>query len=200
VTKGWESTTFFQEKPVFILETQLQGSTVIIKPTIEQIQETITQVGRIILSSAKGIAQWQSYGMEGHEYFANPVSEKKSRRRQLYRSISQDRVGAPVKPYNHFSQVCENKEIAKFTAALANCTQIFRESFQEFMKVWESFDFLWSSRRYMAVKEFSATNPSWVDFEQKLVECKESEMQLKSLEDFYDFGAIRIMAGICVPI
>lgn len=30
---------------------------------------------------------------------------------------------------------CENKEISKFTAALANCTQIFRDSFQEFMKV-----------------------------------------------------------------
>ncbi len=80
--------------------------------------------------------------MEGHEYYANPVNEKKAKRRQLYRSMSQDRIGATVKPYNFFNQVCENKEIAKFTAALANCTQIFRDSFQEFMKVYIILNFI----------------------------------------------------------
>lgn len=77
---------------------------VIIKPTIDTIQETITQVGRIIVSSAKGISQWHSYGLEGFE-FANPVNEKKAKRRLLYRSMSQDRIGATVKPYNFFAQV-----------------------------------------------------------------------------------------------
>lgn len=63
------------------------------------------------------------------------------------------------------------------------------------MRVWDSFDFLWSPRRYEVVKEFSAENPSWVEYEERLMECQESEMKLKSLPDFYDFGAIRIMAG-----
>lgn len=173
----------------------MQGSTIIIKPTIEQIQETITQVGRIIVAAAKGIDQWNSYGLEGHEFPHTALNDKKARRRKLYRSISQDRTGAQVRPFNYFSQVLENKEIAKFTAALANCTQALKDGLQEFMEVWECFDGLSSPDRYLAAKEFAETNPSWVDFEEKLVECQESATKLQALHDCYDFGAIRIMAG-----
>lgn len=63
------------------------------------------------------------------------------------------------------------------------------------MEVWETFDSLWSPERYLIAKEFADQNPSWVDFEEKLVECQESATKLESLSDYYDFGAIRIMAG-----
>ncbi|CAG7835361.1 unnamed protein product [Allacma fusca] len=189
-----EDSSFTENTPVFILQTQLLGSAVSIKPTMEQIQEAITQVGRVIVAAAKGISQWVTYGLENHENQINPINEKKARRRQLYRSISQDRVGAPFQIVNFFSQVIENKEIAKVTAALSSCTQILKDSFLEFMRIWEAFDFLWSPTRYVALKQFAATNPSWCEFEDRLNECWESENQLKSLADYYDFGAIRIIS------
>lgn len=63
------------------------------------------------------------------------------------------------------------------------------------MKIWDAFSYLWCPTRYAAVKEFAAQNPSWVEFEDRLNECNESEKELKSLSDYYDFGAIRIISG-----
>lgn len=123
-----ERSSFTEDSPVFILQTQLHGSAVSIKPTMEQIQEAITQVGRVIVASAKGISQWiADGGPAATETHINPISEKKARRRQLYRSLSQDRALAPYQPLNFFSQVLENKEIAKVTAALSTCTQTLKE-------------------------------------------------------------------------
>ena len=121
-----ENSTFTEESPVFILETQLQGSTVIIKPTMEQIQEAITQIGRAIVASAKGIGQWQVYIPEGSDFHTS-ISDKKARRRLLYRGLSQDRAGPKYQHYNYYAQICESKEVSKFTSALANCTQTLKE-------------------------------------------------------------------------
>jgi hypothetical protein len=63
------------------------------------------------------------------------------------------------------------------------------------MKIWKKFDFLWSSTRYAAVKNFSAMNPDWVAFEERLDECQECKGQLEQLADYFDFGAIRIISG-----
>lgn len=196
-----DNPSFFDESPVFMISTQLEESKVTIKPTIEQIQETITQVGRAIVASAKGIGQWQSYPLEGlyehHQHAAQGSwHEKKERRRALYRSIAEDRAGPPYKPYNFYAQVCENKDVVKFTSSLNNCTHTFKESYKEFMRVWQSFDFLWNPDRYVVAKEFAATNPSWVQFEEKLNECHEGEELLNNLLDHYDFGAIRIISSI----
>ena len=61
VPPGLEDSTFTEDTPVFILEAKLQGAVVVIKPTMEQIQEAITQVGRAIVAASKGIGQWQVY-------------------------------------------------------------------------------------------------------------------------------------------
>lgn len=147
------------------------------------------------MSSTKGVDQWNSYGFEGHEFNQPPANDKKTRRRMLYRSISQDRLGAQARPFNYFSQILENKEIGKFTAALANCTQALRDNLQEFMEIWEDFDPLWSPDRYIRAKEFADTNPTWVEFEETLVEYQENASKLNALSNYYDFGAIRITAG-----
>ena len=65
----------------------------------------------------------------------------------------------------------------------------------DFMQNWDTFDFLWNPYRYAVVKQFRESNPDWVEYEQKLDECKESEQRLQQLFDYYDFGAIRIISG-----
>jgi dynein heavy chain len=136
VPAGMEDSTFTEESPVFILETQLQGSTVIIKPTMEQIQEAITQIGRTIVASAKGIGQWQVYTVEGADFQGHAINEKKARRRLLYRGLSQDRTGPKYQHFNFYAQVCESKEVSKFTSALANCTQTLKEVWAQILHCW----------------------------------------------------------------
>lgn len=95
---------------------------------MEQIQEAITQVGRAIVASAKGIGLWQVYVPDDMEYHTSrPVDAKKARRRLLYRGLSQDRAGPKHQPFNYYAQVCESKEVSKYTAALTNCTQHLKE-------------------------------------------------------------------------
>ena len=95
---------------------------------MESIQEAITQVGRAIVASAKGIGLWQVYVSEDAEYHnSRPINEVKARRRLLYRGLSQDRAGPKHQPFNYYAQVCESKEVSKYTSALANCTQTLKE-------------------------------------------------------------------------
>jgi len=95
---------------------------------MEQIQEAITQVGRAIVASSKGIGLWHyvTPEMEQHQS-RHAVNEKKARRRLLYRGLSQDRAGPKHQLFNYYAQICESKEVSKYTFALTNCTQALKE-------------------------------------------------------------------------
>jgi hypothetical protein len=48
--------------PVFLLHATLMIPAVTVKPNLEDVQEALTSVGKIITGVAKGVAQWNSRG------------------------------------------------------------------------------------------------------------------------------------------
>jgi len=48
--------------PVFLLHATLMIPAVTVKPNLDDVQEALTSVGKIITGVAKGVAQWNSRG------------------------------------------------------------------------------------------------------------------------------------------
>lgn len=49
-----------QKKPIFLLEATLIIPQVLVKPTVEEMQEVLTIAGKHITNISKGVAQWNS--------------------------------------------------------------------------------------------------------------------------------------------
>lgn len=48
--------------PVFLLHATLMIPAVTVKPSLDDVQEALSSVGKIITSVTKGVAQWNSRG------------------------------------------------------------------------------------------------------------------------------------------
>lgn len=54
--------------PIFLLNATLMIPAVTVKPNLDDVQEALTSVGKIITSVAKGVAQWNSRGGKVKEH------------------------------------------------------------------------------------------------------------------------------------
>ncbi|KZC10625.1 Dynein heavy chain 5, axonemal [Dufourea novaeangliae] len=191
--------------PIFLLHATLMIPVVTVKPSLDDVQEVLTLVGKTIGGVAKGVSQWNSRVNKnswGHAYprsFADIVmraqlhvakkrqeepEDPKIRRRRLYKIISEERPIFPVQEQNFYEMVMDNKEIIKLLSILNTCMMEFKQNLAEFIDRWKPYKFLWKNER--SVRELLQI--SLPEFEATLRKHSELEDLLATEPDMIIFG------------
>ncbi|KAK0178414.1 hypothetical protein PV328_002364 [Microctonus aethiopoides] len=194
--------------PVFLLQATLMIPSVIVKPSLEEVQEALTLAGKTITGVSKGVAQWNA-GSNKSSWRGAPWAPKKNlmnvvmraqvhadrrrddepedsktRRRRLYKVLSEERPTFPVQQRNFHTLVMENKEIIKVLSMLSSCTQELRQNLMDFLDQWKPYKYLWKNERSM--RELLSVSLS--NFENTLRKHSELEDKLSSEYDMSYLG------------
>ncbi|KAG5322537.1 DYH5 protein, partial [Pseudoatta argentina] len=193
--------------PVFLLHATLMIPAVTVKPSLDDVQEALTSVGKVITGVAKGVAQWNSRGnksmwknlpypskrnlanvvLRAHSNAAKQKEEPedmKTRRRRLYKILSEERPVFPVQERNFYTMVMDNKEIIKLLGMLSTCTMELRQDLTEFLDRWKPYKFLWKNER--SIRELLQISLS--EFETTLRKHSELEDRLATEPDMIIFS------------
>ena len=158
-------------KPIFLLQSTLMIPNVSIRPNLDELQETLILVGKNITGVSKGVAQWTS-GKENvqnlkfllkskllnlkpnvQSSYQNPrgsrhnPNDEKSRRRKMYCLQSEEKPQMPHMTKSFYSYIMDNKEVVKTLNQLSTCTKHVKIEFQNFVKRWKPYHFLWKNER-----------------------------------------------------
>ncbi|XP_049782831.1 dynein axonemal heavy chain 5 [Schistocerca cancellata] len=131
--------------PVFLLNATLMIPKVVVRPSLEDVQDALATAGKNISSVAKGVGQWT--GGQSQQQAARGPEDARSRRRKLYRLASDERPSFPQQARNFYSHVMENKEVVKTLSLLSTCTQDVRQELTAFLERWRPYEFLWQTER-----------------------------------------------------
>lgn len=126
---------------------------VAIRPSLDELQEALIQSGKNITGVAKGVAQWNS-GKESSSTVGtwqrlgrNQQDDSRTRRRKLYRLVSEERPKMPHMTKSFYSYIMDNKEVVKTLSLLSTCTKNVKTELQVFIKRWKPYHFLWKNDR-----------------------------------------------------
>ncbi|XP_076639069.1 dynein axonemal heavy chain 1 isoform X1 [Colletes latitarsis] len=192
--------------PIFLLHATLMIPVVTVKPSLDDVQEVLTLVGKIIAGVARGVSQWNSRVNKnswGNAYprrsFADIVmraqvqaakkkqeepEDPKIRRRRLYKIISEERPIFPDQERNFHAMVMDNKEVMKLLSILNTCMLEFKPDLAEFIDRWKPYKFLWKNERSMR----ELLQISLPEFETTLRKHSELEDLLATEPDMIIFG------------
>ncbi|XP_033231151.1 dynein heavy chain 5, axonemal [Belonocnema kinseyi] len=200
-------------RPVFLLHATLMIPTVIVRPSLDEVQEALTSIGKTIAGVAKGVSQWNTgttRNGEKHYWRSLPWAPKKNlvdivtkaqvdaekriqenpedpkaRRKRLYKISSEEKPAFPVQQINFHGLVMENKEIVKMLGLLSSCTLELRQDLADFMERWKPYKFLWKNEK--SIRELLQT--SLTDFETMLRKHGELEDKLATEPDLVILGS-----------
>ncbi|XP_033349446.1 dynein heavy chain 5, axonemal isoform X1 [Bombus vosnesenskii] len=193
--------------PIFLLHATLMIPMVTVKPSLDDVQEVLTLVGKTIAGVARGVSQWNSRINKdtwGQAYpkrnFADIVmraqmqaakrkqeepEDARVRRRRLFKIISEERSIFPVQEQNFHAMVMDNKEVIKLLSMINTCMQEFKLDLAEFIDRWKPYKFLWKNERSMR----ELLQISLPEFESTLRKHSELEDLLATEPDMVIFGS-----------
>uniref|UniRef100_A0A1B0GQ26 Dynein, axonemal, heavy chain 5 n=1 Tax=Phlebotomus papatasi TaxID=29031 RepID=A0A1B0GQ26_PHLPP len=141
-------------KPVFLMNATLMIPNVSIRPTLDELQESLVQAGKNITGVAKGVAQWSSgkdssggHSVADKRQSRNLREDSKTRRRKVYRLVSEEKPQMPHMTKSFYSYIMDNKEVVKTLSLLSTCTRNVKQDIQGFIKRWKPYHFLWKNDR-----------------------------------------------------
>lgn len=178
------------QKPIFLLNAMLMIPNVAIRPSLDELQEALIMAGKNITGIAKGVAQWNS-SKEATANVAttsrqsrNQLVDERSRRRKLYRLVSEEKPQMPHMTKSFYSYVMDNKEVVKTLSLLSTCTREVKVGLQEFVKKWKPYHFLWKNdKTTRQLLEYGLH-----DFEATLRTLGELDANLVIEPDMQNFG------------
>uniref|UniRef100_A0A182YK77 AAA+ ATPase domain-containing protein n=1 Tax=Anopheles stephensi TaxID=30069 RepID=A0A182YK77_ANOST len=150
-------------KPIFILQSLLMIPNIAIRPTLDDLQEALTQAGKNITGVSKGVAQWNTgkdiedkpkpsaAALASAATAAKlakqnqPHLDDRSRRRKLYRLQSEEKPKMPHMTKSFYSYVMDNKEVVKTLSLLSSCIRNIKPELAEFVAKWKPYHFLWKN-------------------------------------------------------
>jgi dynein heavy chain, axonemal len=128
--------------------------------------------------------------------------DEKSKRRRVYRLVSEEKPQMPVMVKNFYIQVMENKEIVKTISLLATCTKKLKEELQVFIKKWRPYHVLWKNDKTMrqllefSLQEFESSLRCLSDLDANLL----VEPDLKYFDQSVALNTEKLKFGLAIEI
>ncbi|XP_076055178.1 dynein axonemal heavy chain 5-like [Oratosquilla oratoria] len=194
VTKAYSQDRIEDEDlgvPLCRLNASLMSPGIRVSPTLDQVQEAVNRVARIILSTAKGVSQWTTEDQtgEGQDQIMTASAKRKSwRGRDDVREV-------PPTPKNYFNHVFESKDIVKVMSLLANSIQTTKLALNNTFEHWDKYHYLWRMDKEVTIKEFVASSPSLQEYDRILHSYVLLKKQIIVEPGLYRIGALEIVTG-----
>ncbi|KAJ9592734.1 hypothetical protein L9F63_015614, partial [Diploptera punctata] len=174
---------------VFLLHATLMIPKVVVRPSLEEVQEALVAAGKYITGVSKGIGQWTGGKIPQQILLKfqkkNMHTCKSTAKKTL--QISNRGKTSISSPAEELLQSCNgNKEVMKMLSLLSMCTQDIKLELGEFLERWVPYKFLWKN---IEQNKREMLNASLNDFESWLRRHCELESRLSTEPDQHLFGS-----------
>ena len=178
---------------VFVLVTYLSIPNVEVRPSVDEVQNMLNNVGRIIISVTKGISQWKNVKKKnGKVPGFTPNCESGKEKRKLYSAVKIEVPLIEEQQSNFYKAVSESKEVTKSYSMLANCMSGMKLELTQFQTIWERYSEVWTYDREDYVEDLAKKKPRLKDYEEELHKFKMTKSQLSTEKDEFKYGLILI--------
>lgn len=167
-----------EHHPLFVADIILSLPNLVMKPSLDEIQQTMNHIVQTILSILKNIYCWGQVRPGSHTQSVIG----------LHSRMKLDTSTTRLKTYYHV--VAEHKEIVKLMVVLSTSLSSTKTVIQSNIDQYARYKLLWAVDRDEQVAKFSETNPSVSDYQQEMHMFQQLEESIQSESDTQAAGAV----------
>ena len=186
-----------EHQPVFEASATLAIPSIVMKPSLEEIQTAVNNIVQLVLCTHKGVYLWgqDRSALKPASSHSNSLAAPISKG-----SVAQgDEVLPPMKQLkNHYRLVSENKEVAKLVSFLSTTVTSSKRLVTEALEQFNKYQELWSVDREAKLKEFMETKPLISEFEAEMRKYEDQEALIVDEPNSVVAGPIALKTGTYV--
>lgn len=162
---GSHGTTGFLvvDKPFFEVDVGVSAPSVLLEPSLNDIQKAINKAAKAVLGASKRLFDWNQHHFQDN-------SEKKT----------------------FFSRITKDIEIACVVLLLTGSIQGTRTEVSKFVNQFSQYDWLWKDDMNSAYCQFIADKPSLDDYAARLGEFEEIADEIRFIPPVHNVGALQL--------
>ncbi|GAB1610879.1 dynein axonemal heavy chain 5 [Argonauta hians] len=179
------NTLYTKSKPtqgLFMSHIYLEIPDVVLKPSLEELQQGLNKSLNIIINMSQNIEPWKSFGSEmtvQPEPDVDSIDEAKPAGEQTSKMF--------------FKIISEHKDIVKIIIQLNSMLTIMKTEVQKVLKQFGKYSELWTQDVQEVVKELVASNPVVSEFEEKLRHFSNLQKEIDEIDESYTVGPIEML-------
>ncbi|XP_033641432.1 dynein heavy chain 8, axonemal-like [Asterias rubens] len=181
--------------PFFQVDVALEIPNVVIKPSLDDIQQALNKATGCVLEVSRGVAQWGQNrfqvveSSQGGHFQPSHIDVCKGKYAGSVVKIEQV---PPQQLKNYFKSIAEHKDILKLQMMLSNAISHTRPKIHEALKMFSHFQYLWEEDRSEVVKAFIETHPILSEWKAEILRYQSLERQIEELEPSLQVDAIQL--------
>jgi dynein heavy chain len=152
-----------QDSPIISTEVALEDSTVIMRPTLDVIQQSVSKAVDAILAVSGNVLVW-----------------------------GQDRTAGKAGLETHLDMVKTNKEVARLIESTGTIVSAATASVTDQLEVFAKYKSLWEDDREAKMEEFVEKKPDLTDFAEGILAYENMEEEIETLPSQIVVGAITL--------
>ena len=181
--------------PLFVAELILVVPDIIMKPTLDEIQQWLNKTVSAITSTTKGVYRW---GQARHTVPTKPEGEptitlhvRPGMRSRFHSSIKEEPDEQQPSLRTFYRPVSEHKEIQKLVAALSLAINSTKRVSTSTIKAFSRYNHLWRVDRERRIKEFiEMQNPGVNEFRVEMSDYTQLTEMINAESDMLTAGAV----------
>ena len=173
----------------FVLRSQLSIPSVEVVPSLEEVQNILSVVGKLIITVTKGVRQWGKT-VQRSARVVDTEPEAAERAARLYNPVKIEQPLIEELTPSFYKVVSESKEVTKAFSQLTTSLANQKLELTSFKSNWDKYSEIWLNDREESVEQFLKEKPRLNDFEDVLYKFKLIKSQLSGEKDEEKVGRI----------
>uniref|UniRef100_A0A8C2YDG1 Dynein axonemal heavy chain 5 n=1 Tax=Coturnix japonica TaxID=93934 RepID=A0A8C2YDG1_COTJA len=161
--------------PIIKTSINLSIPNIVMKPSLDEVQQTLNRAVESIVKVMKGVGQWSK----------ERISKVSSDTTSL--SLSES-----VQSKNYFKSVSNNKEIIKLVSLLSTVINSTKKEVLTALESFGHYHHIWQRDKEETIKKFMMGNPLLSELESQILLVKDLEMKVSSEPEYICVGAIAL--------
>ncbi|XP_048577391.1 dynein axonemal heavy chain 5 isoform X1 [Nematostella vectensis] len=160
---------------LFKADIVLEIPSVLMKPSLDDIQQALNKAVQIMLKTTQSIPEWKA-----HSAIHKPPIPV----------VEEGKPIPPVQAKSLFKIVSEHKDVVKVVIVLNSIISTFKADAKDLLSEMDQFKELWNEDPNTKVHEFMESKPLLSDFDAQIKYYQHLETQIEDLPSFYRIGSV----------
>ncbi|XP_075442369.1 dynein axonemal heavy chain 5 isoform X3 [Ascaphus truei] len=196
-------------QPIFKANITLSIPNISMVPALDEVQQTLNKAVENIVKVTKGVSQWSKERMSKKKILERKIAAMRRNSKDsdsedsmvevagknTYENISEGastNVASPIQNKNYFKSVSENKEIVKLCSVLSTAINSTKKEVITALERFKCYHHIWQSDRDSVIEKFVAGNPLLSEFESRILNFRDFELEINSEPEYICVGTIAL--------
>ena len=179
-----------EHKPLFVADAILSLPTLIMKPSLDEVQQAVNQVVQLIIAVPKQVYSWGQQRPAGQSAQQSTPPMHLSSPSALRLKNKTDLQSSTPKLRTYFHAVGENKEVMKLATALSSAVNATKTVIRSTLGQFSKYDYLWLTDRDQQVGKLAEGTPTVDDYRLEMEEYLKLEETIAQEPDSFHAGTI----------